>query len=241
MFNSDFINKVKELIPNFPEIHSGLGRSERKREQFRILLANSEYSDLLRYSLYDAYYLISSGLRSFPKCSNPKCSNEITGRHKPKYCCMACYKSDDVANNNLSKIKEDLYANPIWKEQTESKRKTTNVDRFGCEHPMQNPEFFEKHEKASFQAKEHAGMTGLRGYEPIVLDYFMSLGFSPNKDIVNGTTALKIQNWKFVGKNGNYQLPDFYLPAYATFVEVKSDYTLKITKRYLNCSKYLNL
>lgn len=227
-YSTSFIEKLKTIIPNFPSSKSGLGRSNRKVSEFWTIIHEFGYHHLTSFNPFDAYWLISHDLFDFPKCRSNLCSNTIGRKAPGSYCCMACYKADPAANEMLSAIKLKLYSDQNWKEKTNNKRVETCQDRYGRDHPMQNPEVFAKHEKSSYQAKNHLGMTGLRGYEPIVLDYFVNeLNFRPNKDIVNGTDALSVYDWTLIDDGGKHQLPDLYLPAYATFVEVKSDYTLE--------------
>jgi hypothetical protein len=225
-YPKELLSEINLKCPNILD-KTKVFLSPSERKTFIEILNRHGLVDISCRKMPAARYLVQNDLMALPKCPNPTCNHEI--KLKQVYCCAACYKADPASKLKISEIKTKLYSDPVWKEKTEQIRMATNVERHGCPHPMQNAEFFEAHEKSSYQASEYKGMRGLRGYEPIVLDYFISMGYEPNKDIINGSTALTRYGWKFVSDKGNYQIPDFFIPVLNLFIEVKSEYTLSLS------------
>ena len=158
-----------------------------------------------------------------------RCGGLISGSALARgaiYCGMSCYKKDKSVNEKISLKKQQQYADPEIKSRIEKKKRDTNMARLGVEHPMQNPEVFAKHEKASVQSYTHRGISGLRGYEKYVVDWLVDQkGMIPGKDIVSGVSAKRIFGHKLVVAGG-HRFPDLYVVPWNTYIEVKGPYTL---------------
>lgn len=158
-----------------------------------------------------------------------RCGGLISGSALARgaiYCGMSCYKKDKSVNEKISLKKRQQYADPEIKSRIEKKKRDTNMARLGVEHPMQNPEVFAKHEKASVQSYTHRGISGLRGYEKYVVDWLVDQkGMIPGKDIVSGVSAKRIFGHKLVVAGG-HRFPDLYVVPWNTYIEVKGPYTL---------------
>jgi hypothetical protein len=140
-----------------------------------------------------------------------------------KWCSFKCRSKDKKYRKSISSTKTALYEDEKWKEGVEAKKVATCKKNNGVDYPMQNVEIFEKQQAACFEKDEN----GLHGYEPYVYPFLKNLYPS----IQLGSTYLKENNIKIKwfdneGKQ-HYSYPDFYSPEMNTFIEVKSDFTLK--------------
>lgn len=186
---------------------------------------------LSAYSSTDVIWLLAHNKSTFGQCK--MCKELLTREqhiHDRQYCGMKCYKADPDAATLISTIKQSLYNNPSWKQQTELKKIATNVARSGYRHPMQDPVSFELQQKTSWQAYEYKGISGLRGYEKYAVDRLLSSGIELDS-IISGTTHMTESGLHFEyetqqGKVRHY-MPDLFVRSTNQFIEVKSEYTLE--------------
>lgn len=108
-------------------------------------------------------------------------------------------------------------------------KEETNMERYGCRNPMQNPEIFERCMKAGFKYKEFEFPSGrispCQGYEHFALEYLLSRGIQEVDIFVGKEMGFQIPYF-FQGQNRLYY-PDIFIKSENLIVEVKSRYTLE--------------
>lgn len=220
----DLVNFVNSL-PDKVGFHR-LGALTAYGKEFVDLLQQANIPHLSNISLRDAKNLIKHSISNHT-CLQCKCT--ILGirlTNLTPYCSMKCYKISDVANKKISDIKSNLYKSIAWKTAVEKKKTDTCLANHGVAYPMQSPEIFRKHEKASIQSYTHRGVSGLRGYEKYVVDWLMDqFGFVYGKHFLVGTEARSLFEQRIFVNNG-HRYPDLYVVPWNTYIEVKSEYTL---------------
>jgi len=119
------------------------------------------------------------------------------------------------------------------------KAKQTSLERFGVEHPMQNSEIFEKHQKSSFEYKTYNYPSGVKtlyqGYENFCLDDLIYKENISENDICNEPGKVPEIWYEYEGKSRRYY-PDIYISSENRIIEVKSFYTFEKDKE-LNITK----
>lgn len=162
------------------------------------------------------------------------CGKEI---HKDrKYCSFACRSADKSYCKKISKTKLNLYANPQWKSDIESKKVSTTLKNYGVEYPMQNIDIFNRQQAACFEKDKD----GLHGYEPYVYPFLKQV----YPDIQLGTSYLKTNDleikWKSNDNKQHRSYPDFFVEELNSFIEIKSEYTKNLhNEKLLNCKNEL--
>jgi hypothetical protein len=115
----------------------------------------------------------------------------------------------------------------------DEKMKINSLNNFGVNHPMQNPEVFEKCINNSRKFKEYILPSGkiikIQGFENFALDDLLKK--YDERDIVIGAKNIreiigKIE-YNFEGKNRIYY-PDIYIIPENKIIEVKSNYTISV-------------
>lgn len=123
---------------------------------------------------------------------------------------------------------------PEEKIQILSKRKQTNVKKFGVEFPTQNKQLLGKCITNQYKQKEYMLPSGkkimLQGFEPQFLDYIFNNTTLTENDVVcypDSFTYLDSNN------NSHYYYPDFLIPKLNLIIEIKSRWTVKTDKNLL--------
>lgn len=174
---------------------------------------------------------IKSTLRERYGVDNPQ-QNEII-RNKTKETQIKRYGQDGF---NPIKTKETLLKrygvdNPLKSELIKNKIKNTLMERYGVEHPMQNPEIYEKcvsnMSRGVYKFKEYISPLGkkyrVQGYEGNVIDYLIQAGINEN-EFTNIRTEIPTIEYCFADKKRVYY-PDIYVKSKNLLIEVKSTYT----------------
>lgn len=113
------------------------------------------------------------------------------------------------------------------------KKKATCLEKFGYEHPTQNPDILHKamisNSKSAYRTKTMSLPSGnelrYQGYENIVICDLLKSGLKET-DIITGPGNVPHIDYSFEGKICRYY-PDIYIPKYNQLIEVKSRYTWK--------------
>lgn len=162
---------------------------------------------------------------------NPQQNKQI--REKTRNTQISRYGQDGF---NPVKTKETLIQkygvdNPLKSLQIRDKIKETCLERYGVEHPIQNPEIFEKIQRAQQQARykykefimPSCKILYCQGYEDKVLDYLIKAGIMED-DITNVRYDVPVIEYEFNGKCRKY-FPDIFIKSKNLLIEVKSTYT----------------
>jgi len=156
-----------------------------------------------------------------PECGSLK---NIQSKQLPVFCSSTCYKSSESGRQAISRSKAKLYSDPKWKERTEAKKIATNRKKLGVDHPMQDPECFEKQKISSFQAVKRNGLL-LQGYEEQISKFLSTLNYTLQSGHEYIKTVLGKLEWFDDQGITHRTYPDFYVPELNGFVEVKGQYT----------------
>lgn len=124
-----FIDQCKQLFEKHPDSFSQMlnvgyvlyGLDNRYIPSFKYLVNwINEQTPLLQNGCYGfgtKLHWIFSGLKDFPTCMNPRCSNKIgiglnvkVNRRYPKYCCNSCAQSDEcvIKQAKATKLKKNM-------------------------------------------------------------------------------------------------------------------------------------
>lgn len=140
------------------------------------------------------------------------------------------FQSGHRCNNKECKYAKAKETNIERYTQTEDYRekvKATNLEKYGCESPLQNPAVHIKHLTNCFKKKTYTFPSGreevIQGYEGIAIDELLK--YFHEDDIVK-TPTLMPEIWYCMdyGKYKKY-FPDIYVPSRNIIYEVKSVYT----------------
>jgi hypothetical protein len=112
-------------------------------------------------------------------------------------------------------------------------KKATCLEKFGYEHPTQNPDILHKamvsNAKSEYRTKSMILPSGkeirYQGYEDRVIYDLLKSGLTEN-EIITGPGNVPHIIYMFEGKECRYY-PDIYIPKYNQLIEVKSKYTWK--------------
>lgn len=169
----------------------------------------------------------------YPYCID--CSKKI----KAQTCETTCLKKYGVSNaaktkDVINKIKEVFQENygdhPKRLKETQEKWMKTCVEKYGG-HPNQNKEVQEKTEKNSYRHKDYMLPSGnivkIQGYEDIALNELIE---SYEEDDINIGRG-KVPTISYICAEGKKRIyfPDFYIKSTNTILEIKSEWTLKLS------------
>lgn len=196
-------------------------------------------SDLIKTQSCDIRTAILNDLPA-PKCQCGAVTSlrkDVKNNWYATYCSIKCRSNDPAFGNKISVTKSLLYADEQWKRQTEFKKETTMLSRYGVRSPMQNPHLHLKQQASCFQSDEN----GLRGYESQGLDFLRNR----YENIVNGTIYLKNSGLtiEWLDDNGvsRRSYPDFFVDSINSFIEIKSRYTRrKGNNKLIKCKDRLS-
>ena len=147
----------------------------------------------------------------------------INAKTKMKYRCKC---------NNIDYVNYDNFVNGCrcntcrW-----DKCKETNLERYGCEYPMQNVESFLKNKKSNYKSKVYEFKNSdrvekVQGYEPQAIDYLLENGIQ-EEDIVVNVKEMPKFNYISEDEKPHRYYPDIYVKSQNKVIEVKSEYTYK--------------
>lgn len=113
---------------------------------------------------------------------------------------------------------------------TKAKSIQTCLERYGTEHPMQDPSVAARVRKAMYERKsilvQGSFIEGLQGYEPQAIEHLVNdKGYSIHDVVVH---PRKVFFWKDISGKPHAYHPDLKIRGKKHFIEVKSEYTLKI-------------
>ena len=151
------------------------------------------------------------------------------------HCCSSC--GSEKKNQTL--IAKHGSLEKASKVRTKHRSKTM-VERYGVPHALQNPDSFDKMVSSSYKTRtiEIGNKTKkLQGYEPEALELVRKdykLRYNQIRCGV-GANVPKI-SYTYKGVSRIYH-PDMYIPSLNLIVEVKSDYTYKVSRRQNQAKK----
>ena len=115
----------------------------------------------------------------------------------------------------------------------QKKWKQTCLEKYGG-HPNQNPEVQDKHEKICFYFKDYTLPSGtvvrIQGYEDKALDTLLKI--YKEEEIIIGRKNIPRVEYLIDTKNHVYY-PDFFIPKENKIIEVKSEWTCKLKRSYV--------
>lgn len=116
------------------------------------------------------------------------------------------------------------------------KSERTSLKNYGTKHPMQNQEYFNKHQEHLKKWKNYTYPSGniikIQGYENKVIDDLLKMGYKENDIITKSADIRKLIGTIKYTYNGKTHLyfPDIYLKSDNRIIEVKSMYIFKLHK-----------
>jgi hypothetical protein len=75
-----------------------------------------------------------------------------------------------------------------------------------------------------------SSLVQVKGYEPFALDYLISIGIKPKEIVVTSMEGMPVIPYTYKQREHNHY-PDIYLPRRNLLLEVKSNFTLGLTRR----------
>jgi hypothetical protein len=124
-------------------------------------------------------------------------------------------------------------------EEYKNKAIQTNIKNYGCNHPMQNAEYCDKHIYKNFKMKEYKfpcnNIIYIQGYEHFLLDLLVKLDFTYNDIKVKRNEVPEIW-YEYENRKHKYYC-DIYIEKINTIYEVKSIFTYKLGYKTLQLKK----
>jgi len=164
---------------------------------------------------------------------NPMMDSKIV--NKAKQTCLKKYGFTSYSQTTESKMSQVEYSQKMFGSDyyfTSNKFRQHNLEKFGVEHVMHNPEIAEKSSKNAYRMKKYTWKTGeislVQGYEPIVLRELEEVGYC-YCDVLTAPTDMPEIWYNFCLEEHRYY-PDIYIPKENTLIEVKSEWTLDLHK-----------
>src|SRR5690606_23340402 len=108
------------------------------------------------------------------------------------------------------------------------KKVETNIKTYGCNHPAQNLDYFEKTQKKRYKTYNYILPSGkeinVQGYEGYIINWLLENGISEEDIITQNNLMPKFQ---YVDKNNKKHTyyPDIMIKSLKLILEVKSYYT----------------
>ena len=164
-------------------------------------------------------------------------SNEIRTKIKEtlikKYNVDHPFKSEEIKKKRKKTFLK-LYAvdHPSKNNDIKQKKIKTSLNNYGVKNPMQNSIIFKKQQKSAFKYKDYILPSGkvikTQGYENYALDILLKQ--YDESDIITDVSLMPKIIYNLDNKTHRYY-PDIYIKSVQKFIEVKSKYTYKATKK----------
>jgi hypothetical protein len=174
---------------------------------------------------------------------NPLQNKEVLAKRKRT--CLAKYGTDETLK--LAEVREkgkvamiETYGveNPLQSDEIKERRALTCIEKYGTSNLMHVPEIFEKKSRGKFQRKECTMPSGekrtYQGYENVALLQLVKT--YKEEQILNKIVEMPDIRYEFNSKKCRYY-PDIYIPDEKKIIEVKSEYTYKMTLEQNLCKK----
>lgn len=142
-------------------------------------------------------------------------------------------KSLEVQNKIKDVWNQRFGCHPKQTKEVQEKWKQTCFERYGGHH-NQNPDVQEKHEKKCYYFKNYTLPSGkvvrIQGFEDIALSELLKI--HKEDEIILGRINVPTIEYYIDDRKHKY-FPDFYIPKENKIIEVKSEWTSKLDRTYL--------
>ncbi len=171
-----------------------------------------------------------------PYCKG--CSNELIQKRRREYFLEKIgvdnpSKSEEIKQKIKGIYLEKYGDHPKRTKEVQQKWMETCFQKYGG-HPNQNPDVQEKHEKKSYYFKNYTLPSGkivrIQGYEGKALDILLK-SYKEEEIILGRKNIPRIEY--FIGDTKHIYYPDFFIPKENKIIEVKSEWTSKLDRSYL--------
>ena len=140
--------------------------------------------------------------------------------------CVNVLTRQKIADTNVERYG---CAHPMQNAEVMQRVVNTNVERYGCAYPMQNAEVAERSSKNAYKAKPYTFPCGdtrmVQGYEPFALDELVRQGYSA-EDVITSRESVPEVWWTAVDGSRHRYFVDIFIPKERRMIEVKSEFTV---------------